>query len=295
MRSPLPLLSIGLLWAMQITPSYAANGNLPASNDVQSSPAAIAQWTQDQEERFETQREEDRQRAMDQHDQMRQQLQNAQDEWRNDLREWRTRREEQNDHLREYWEDEYHHYYGDSEDRYIDDHLYRSYGDRPPWNIGDWTFRLYYGDEDFGLYYGSSFLDNPWRYPYRYDDDSYYYEPSIIDRVYVPYPIPTFGNNSLVQVELVSGSLSDVTVILTGQDGSQQLAFDASNSTQSIYLAAGTYQVAFVNPSNNRTWLSGYLDLGFSPAIQIEFNQSTETATLYGDPYAWRSASDEYR
>lgn len=286
MRLPLTLLSLSLLWLMQIPSGYAATGNLPAADDVQSSPAAIAQWTQDQEERFETQREVDRQRAMDQQEQMRQQLQNAQDEWRNDLREWRTRREEQNDHLQEYWEDEYHHYYGDSEDRYLDDHLYRSYGDRPPWNLGDWTFRLYYG---------SSFLEDYLRYPYRYYDNQDYYEPSIIDRVYVPYPIPTFGDNSFVQVELVSESLSDVSVVLTGQDGSQQLAFDSSNATQSIYLAAGTYQVAFVNPSTNRTWLSGYLDLGFSPALRIEFNQSTETATLYGDPYAWRSASDEYR
>jgi hypothetical protein len=253
---------------------------------IEPEPLAIAQWIQPQEERFEAQREAERQRAREQLETMRQRLQDSRQTWQTDSLEWRSRREALTERVQD--QADYHSptFQSDLYRHETWPYRYSPYGDR--WSRDTLNFRIRYQDANLDIEYGS-------RIPYGdriYRENVYYYPRVIdrgIDRVYVPYPIPQFGNNSFVQMELVSETRGNVTVMLVGADGNQQLAFDALNQSQSVYLAAGTYRIAFIDSMNNRTWLSGYLDLGFSPVVRIEFNQGTSTANLYGDPYAWRA------
>lgn len=199
--------------------------------------------------RQEIERREERQEELDE---WRDRLDDREDQWEdywNDRRSWEYRdRYEERDDWDEYWDNDYQY-----TNRY------------ETWGSGTWRYREEY-----------------------WYDDSTIYEPYLIDRVYLsPEGLPV-SINSVVQVELISRTSDEAIVLIEGEEGYQQLSFAGVDSTQSIYLPAGSYRIAFINPAGDRTWVSGYLDLGRSDLIQIYFDQNQERVELYNDPDAWR-------
>jgi hypothetical protein len=97
--------------------------------------------------------------------------------------------------------------------------------------------------------------------------------------------------NRTTRLEFTSASNDWVTVSIEGLDNQQELSFSGNTTTQAIDLPVGTYRVSFRPTFSNRAWESGYLNVGSTSLIRIQFDQGSDRVQVYDDPYAWTPES----
>ncbi|NEQ25595.1 MAG: hypothetical protein F6K28_42345 [Microcoleus sp. SIO2G3] len=90
---------------------------------------------------------------------------------------------------------------------------------------------------------------------------------------------------SSIRVDFVSLTNDQVTVLIEGVNGKQELAFNGSQTKQTIYLSPGVHKLWFKNTQGS-SWISGTLNLGLTNLIQIEFNKDKRLVQVYNDLFA---------
>ena len=128
-----------------------------------------------------------------------------------------------------------------------------------------------------------------WQYQnrqYVYPDVRLHWQPEDWQYVYPTVTGRPASTVSSIRVDFVSLTNDQVTVLIEGVNGKQELAFDGTQTKQTIYLSPGVHKLWFKNTQGS-SWMSGTLNLGLTNLIQIEFNKDKRLVQVGNDLFSW--------